>query len=96
MAANLEITTLQNLNKWGESLNKLGKLINTYPQAVNLIRHLQMVELIAVGQLKNPQRAIDIYEGFVSKYPKHKLTKLVIEEIEKIKNKIKESTTNAD
>ena len=96
MASNLEITTLQNLGKWSESLDKLTSLIKTYPQALNLIRRLQMVELISIGKLRNPQRAIDIYEEFVSKYPRHKLNKLILEEIEKIKNKIKESNSDAE
>ena len=85
MALTLIATSYIDRQMWPEAVDALVMLLEQYPQSEDSLRFFQMIHLICLGQLKNPQKAIDIYQDFITKHPKHPLVKNLETQIENLK-----------
>ena len=70
---------------WPEALDSLTNLVNEYPKSRELPKLLQIINLLCLEQLKNPQKAIEIYEEFIQKHPENAMVKALKAAIEKLK-----------
>ena len=90
MALSSVVTCYVDQKLWSEAIDSLTNLVNEYPKSRELPKLFQIINLLCLEQLKNPQKAIAIYEEFIQKHPKNymvKTLKATIEKLEKVEVK---------
>lgn len=85
LSMSYEVTVLESLGNWDKALKTLSSIIDKYPNDPAIIDKLRAIELVAILKLQNPQQVITIYNDFMTKYPQHKVNKLLEKQITKIK-----------
>jgi len=77
----------------------LTQILNTYadeewfsPQ--NLAGITRMINVVCIGQLKDYDRAITVYQTFIDGHPGHRLNRFLVKVIESL-NMMKENKLNA-
>ena len=85
MALSSVVTCYVDQRLWPEAVDTLTNLVNEYPKSRELPKLFQIISLLCLEQLKNPQKAIEIYEEFIQKHPKNYMVKTLRVAIEKLK-----------
>lgn len=86
LAESLIVTCYMNQEDWVMALEAIEKLLADYPMAKTVVLTLRTAADISVRQLKDPQRAIDIFNRFMEKNPKHPLNESIKKGLEAFKN----------
>ena len=86
LAESMIVTCYMNQEDWVMALEALEKLLADYPMAKTVVLSLRTAADISVRELKNPQRAIDIFNRFMEKNPKHPLNESIKKGLEAFKN----------
>ncbi|MBU1912953.1 MAG: tetratricopeptide repeat protein [Candidatus Omnitrophica bacterium] len=86
LSESLIVTCYMNQEDWGAALEALEKLLADYPMAKTVVATLRTAADISVRQLKDPQRAVDIFNRFMEKNPKHPLNESIKKGLEAFKN----------
>ena len=75
--------------KWDKAIGSLKALVETYPETPRASRSLFTAAAIYQKQLAVPEKAIEMYEEFIERYPRHRLTTLAKSEIESLRKSVK-------
>ena len=86
MAESLIVTCYMNQEDWNAALGAIEKILTHYPMAKTVVLSLRTAADISVRQLKDPQRAIDIFNRFMERNPKHPLNESIKKGLEALKN----------
>jgi tetratricopeptide (TPR) repeat protein len=86
LAESLIVTCYMNQEDWGMALDSLEKILLHYPMAKSVVLSLRTAADISIRQLKDPQRAVDIFNRFIEKNPKHPLNESIKKGLEAFKN----------
>lgn len=71
MAQDFIVMCYTKQENWIEAVNSLEKIVMEYPAAKTILSAMQMISNISVKKLDNPKKAIDIFNKFLARYPKH-------------------------
>jgi len=69
---------------WDEAINSLRTFIDTYPDNPKASTSMFTMAAIYLRQLEEPEKAIEVYEKFIKKYPGHILASLAEDQIESL------------
>jgi tetratricopeptide (TPR) repeat protein len=86
LAESLTVTCYMNQGDWVTALAAIEKLLTDYPMAKTAALSLRTAADISIRELKEPERAIDIFNRFMKKNPKHPLNESIKKGIEAFKN----------
>jgi len=86
LAESLIVTCYMNQEDWVTALGAIEKVLTDYPMAKTVVMSLKAAADISVRQLKDPQRAIDIFNRFMERNPKHPLNESIKKGLEAFKN----------
>ena len=86
LSESMIVTCYMNQEDWGTALEALEKILADYPMAKTVVLTLRTAADISVRELKDPQRAIDIFNRFMEKNPKHPLNESIKKGLEAFKN----------
>ena len=73
--------------KWPKAIASLQTLVETYPKDPRASKSLFTMAVIYQKQLREPKKAIGIFEKFIEQYPGHELASLAKSEIESLQDK---------
>ena len=73
------LTGYDERRQWDRSLSVVQEIVVTYPKLLRV--YVPKIEMLT-RRLKQPQRAIDVYEAFIQAHPKHKDVPLLKKRIE--------------
>ncbi|MDP2911048.1 MAG: tetratricopeptide repeat protein, partial [Candidatus Omnitrophota bacterium] len=86
LAESLVVTCYMNQEDWSAALGATEKLLDDYPMAKTVVLSLRTAADISIRQLKDSQRAIDIFNRFIKKNPKHPLNESIKKGLEAFKD----------
>ncbi len=75
------------LQDWPNAIKSLNKLINDFPKTPKTAQALITMGALYQNQLKQPKRAISVYQKFLKDYPKHKLVYAIQKRLDELKSK---------
>lgn len=61
--------------RWNEAVDALGQLLFKFPAYPMTTDTIRMINAVSVEKLKNPARAVELYQRFIEKNPNHALNK---------------------
>lgn len=88
------VLCFENQKKWNESINALQVLYDNYPDTPGGANALVTMGMIYQKQLNQPQKAIQVYEKYIEKYPKSKIISTLKSAIKHLKSENIEEPTN--
>lgn len=71
---------------WQEAVNSLEKIVTDYPMARTVSASMRLVSDISINRLKDPGKAIVIFQKFLSMHPGHPANKYIQKGIEVLNN----------
>lgn len=71
---------------WPGALNNLEKLVMGYPGAKTVPASMRLVSDISINKLKDPGRAVEIFQKFLTIYPGHQAREFIRKGLEVLKN----------
>lgn len=79
-----ELISLSYLSRkmWDETIDSLHAFIDTYPDNPKVSASLFTMASIYQKELKKPEKAIEVYQTFIKKYPGHILASLATEQLQ--------------
>jgi tetratricopeptide (TPR) repeat protein len=80
-AANLLLQAYLNLKQYEQAGKTLEDTVNNYPELPSLVQQMPNIELIFVKKLKEPEKAIAVYNSIKEKTNNSKLLKFIEERI---------------
>ncbi len=70
--------------RWDKAIGSLKALVDKYPKSPKASTSLFTMAAIYQRQLKEPKKAIEIFQKFIEQYPRHTLASLAKSEIESL------------
>lgn len=71
---------------WQEAVNSMEKSVMDYPMVKTIPDTMRMISDISVNKLKDPNRAFEIFQKFLTAYPGHPIKEYIRKGLEVLKN----------